>query len=173
MSRLLLLACAPLLLLSVACGGGNDDGQDEDQGDDAATQAVAGDTPTPTPELLPTPPDASEDEVILQTAAGETTFAPTMAEFRGLPHVTIEADGSKEGVSLAELGRRVSAAADSFVTIQGTRRDGRMIQFVREPLSEVGDESVLVLDESGRLNFYSSALGEEEWLINVVAVTFP
>ncbi len=172
MSRLLLLACVPVVLLFSACGGGgdNDDGPEE-TGD--ATQADGGPTVTPTPPLVQAPPDAAENDIVLQAAAGETVFSPTFAQFRGLPVITIEADGSKEGVSLAELGRRVSAPEDTTVTIQGTRLDGRKIQFVREPLSEIGEQSVLVMDEGGHLSFYSSALGEEQWLVNVLVVSFP
>ena len=166
MARLLLLACLLLIPLTIACGGGGNDDEDAEQ----TEQDLAA---TATPDLLPTPPPAGDEDPILQAAAGETVFTPTMAQFRELPWVTIDADGEKEGVSLAELARQVSAPEDTVVTIQGTRRDGRHFQFVRGPLSEIGDQSVLVLEEGGQLSFYSTALGEDQWLINVVAVSFP
>jgi hypothetical protein len=167
MARLLLLACVPLVLLGFACGGGGDDESDD------ATHAEGDVAGTPTPDFLPTPPPAGEDDPILQAAAGEMLFTPTMAQFRELPRIKIDADGEKEGVSLAELGRQVSAPQETMVTIHGTRRDGRHIQFVREPLTEIGEQSVLVLEEGGQLSFYSSALGEDQWLVNVVVVSFP
>jgi hypothetical protein len=173
MSRLALLACLPLLLLFAACGG---DGDDEDEGssEDGGAQAVPDDaTPTPTPKLLPTPPAATDDEVILTAGTEASPFTPTLAEFRQLPTTKIEADGEKEGVSLAEIARHTEAPDDTTVTIQGYRRDGRRIQFIREPLSEIGEQSVLVVGEDGRLSFYSSALGEDQWLTNVLVVSFP
>jgi hypothetical protein len=169
MSRFALFACLPLLLLLAACGGDGDDGGDSaDTGD----QAVDG-TVTPTPDLIATPPPAGDDDVILTAGTVDSPFTPTLAQFRELPTITIDADGEKEGVSLLELARQSGAPEDTTVTIQGTRLDGRKIQFVREPLSEIGEQSVLVLDEEGHLSFYSSALGEEQWLTNVLVVSFP
>ncbi len=171
MSRLLLLACVPFVLFGVACGGGDDDDDENAQGD--PTQAGTGPTATPTPDFIPTPPDAAEEDPIVQVSAGENLLTPTMADFRALPVITVDAGGQKEGVSLAELARQVSAPEGTTVTIQGTRRDGRRVQFVRQPLSDIGETSVLVLEEGGRLSFYSSNLPEEQWLINVLVVSFP
>jgi hypothetical protein len=169
MSRLALLACLPLLLLFAACGG---DG-DEDNGDsDPSEQAQDGATVTPTPQLVATPPAAADEDIILTAGSSESPYTPTLAQFRALPTTKIDADGEKEGVSLIEVARQSGAPEDTTVTIQGTRRDGRRIQFVREPLSEIGEQSVLVI-EDGRLSLYSSALGEDQWLTNVLVVSFP
>jgi hypothetical protein len=167
MPRLLLLFAVPALLLA-ACGGGGD-------GDDPATpgaEGTAGPTATPTPQLLPTPPKATDDEQILNVSSGDNVFVPTLKEFRDLPKTKIDAKGQREGVSLAELANRVSAPAEATVTLQGYRNDGRKIQFVRQPLKDIGSESVLSLDEAGRVRLFSSKLGEEEWLVNVVVVSF-
>jgi hypothetical protein len=170
MSRLALLACLPLLLLFAACGG---DGDDDDGGDaDGSDQAQDGPTVTPTPKLVATPPPAADDDPILTYGTAESPYTPTLAQFRALPQTTIEADGEKEGVSLAELASQAGIPEGTMVEIQGTRRDGRMIQFVREELSEIGEQSVLVV-EDGRLSLYSSVLGEDKWLTNVLVVSFP
>lgn len=169
MLRLLILPFVLLALFAIACGG---DGDERDaQGDAAAT--TDGPTPTATPKVLPTPPKANDDEVILTASAGQTAFTPTLKEFRELPKTRVDAQGQKEGVSLNEIATRVSAPADVFVTIQGFRSDGRMIQFVRQRLKEIGAESILLVDDSGRLRLVSSKLAETEWLVNVTVVSFP
>lgn len=171
MLRLLMLATAALALLAIACGG--DDG-DSGEADADATQAASGSpTATPTPGLLPTPPRAAEDEVILTASAGQKAYEPTLKEFRGLPRTKVEAKGQKEGVSLNEIAAKVSAAPESFVTVQGFRADGRAIQFVRQPLKDIGAESILIADDNGRLSLVSSKLAESEWLVNVTIVSFP
>lgn len=170
MLRTLLLIAPLFALLAAACGGGSDN-KAEANGPDGAG-AASGPTATATPKLLPTPPKAQDNEVIVSVSAGEMAFTPTLAEFRDLPKTTIDANGKKEGVSLAELATRVSAGSDTYVTLQGYRPDGRVIQFVRQPLAEIGAESVLVVDESGHLGLISSKVPQDSWLINVTMVTF-
>ena len=169
MRRLPFLALAAFALLAAACGG--DDGDSNSDG--GAAQADGSPTATPTPKLLPTPPKANDDEVILSASAGQTAFTPTLREFRELPRTKVDAKGQKEGVSLNEIAAKVSAPAESYVTVQGFRADGRMIQFVRLPLKDIGAESILIADENGRLNLVSSKLAESEWLVNVTVISFP
>lgn len=170
MLRTLLLIVPVFALLVAGCGGGGD-GKDEANGAEAGASGPT--TPTPTPQLLPTPPKALDDEVVLSVSSGENAFTPTLAEFKGLPRTKVDAKGEKEGVSLTALAERVSAASDSYVTLQGYRADGRMIAFIRQPLAEIGSESVLMLDETGRLYLVSSKIPEDSWLINVTMVSFP
>ncbi|MEX0782158.1 MAG: hypothetical protein WD557_05870 [Dehalococcoidia bacterium] len=170
MSRLALIACLPLLLLLAACGGDGDDNGDD--GDNSSDQGQDGATVTPTPKLVASPPPAGDDDPLLTYGTAESPYTPTLAQFQELPHTTIDAGGEKEGVSLAELASQAGAPEGTMVTIQGTRRDGRRIQFVRESLSEIGAQSVLVV-EDGRLSLYSSVLGEDQWLTNVLVVSFP
>jgi hypothetical protein len=121
-----LLLIAPLFALLVAgCGGGSDNKAEANGTDGGA--AASGPTATPTPKLLPTPPKAQDTEIIVSVSAGEMAFTPTLAEFRDLPRTTIDANGKKEGVSLAELATRVSAPSGTYVTLQGYRPDGRVI----------------------------------------------
>ena len=170
MLRLLTLPLLLLALFAAACGGGDDEKGDETADAGAVTD---GPTPTATPKLLPTPPRANDDDVILFTSAGQTAYQPTLKEFRDLPRTKINAQGDKEGVSLKDLAAKVSAPSDVFVTVQGFRSDGRMIQFVRQPLADIGAESILMVDDTGRLRLVSSKLSEGEWLINVSVVSFP
>lgn len=172
MTRLALLACIPLLLLFAACGDDDDD-QDENSGDGSGDTAQDGGTVTPTPNVIATVPPAEDGDVILTAGTADSPYTPTLAEFRQLPKTKIDADGEKEGVSLLELARQSGAPQDSTVTIQGTRPDGRVIQYVRESLGEIGEKSVLVVDEQGHLSLYSSALGKDKWLTNVLVVSFP
>lgn len=169
MLRLVLLPLVLMGLCVTACGGDSD--ESDSQGDDPAT--VDGPTATPTPKMLPTPPRATDEEVILTASAGQAAFTPTLKEFRELPKTKVDAQGQKEGVSLNEIAARVSAPPDVFVTIQGFRSDGRMIQFVRQRLKDIGAESILMVDDSGRLRLVSSKLAESEWLVNVTIVSFP
>ncbi len=169
MQRLLILPFILLALLAAACGGDKNDADDDTATANTADAATA----TPTPPLLPTPARANDDDVILTARAGETDFKPTLKEFRDLPKTKVDARGQKEGVSLNEIARKVSAPADVLVTVEGFRSDGRVIQFVRQPLKDIGAESVLLVDESGRLRLVSSKIPESEWLVNVTVISFP
>lgn len=169
MLRLFILPVVLLALFAVACGGDDD----ESDGTPDAGAVTDGPAPTATPQLLPTPPRANEEDVILFASAGQTAYEPTLKEFRDLPRTKIKAQGDKEGVSLKDLAAKVSAPSDVFVTVQGFRTDGRVIQFVRQPLADIGAESVLMVDDTGRLRLVSSKLPESEWLVNVTVVSFP
>ncbi len=169
MPRLLILPVMLLALLVAACGGDKDDADN----DTASASTTDGASPIPTPKLLPTPARANDDDVILTASAGETDFKPTLKEFRDLPKTKVNAQGQKEGVSLNEIARKVSARPDALVTVEGFRSDGRVIQFVRQPLKDIGAESVLLVDESGRLRLVSSKIPESEWLVNVTVISFP
>ena len=153
---------------AAACGG--DDG--DSNGDGGAAQADGSPTATPTPKLLPTPPKANDDEVILSASGTNSVHAHA----EGVPRASQDEGGCEgpEGRRLPnEIAAKVSAPAESYVTVQGFRADGRMIQFVRLPLKDIGAESILIADENGRLNLVSSKLAESEWLVNVTVISFP
>ncbi len=177
------LAAALILLAPAAiaaCGG-----SDSDAADAAATETATGaeatatprnaglDQPIPPDRPLPTPTPLPADLPILQVVAGGASFAPTRADLAALPVVTITAEGKQyTGVSLAELARRVAAPAEAVVTIQGTRADNLRYGAVRYALAEVGEATVVFVDESGYARFASAAIPAEQWLHTLEGIAF-
>jgi hypothetical protein len=130
-------------------------------------QPVAPDRPIPTPTPLPA------DFPILQVVAGGTGLTPTRDEFLAIPTTTITADGREfTGVTLAELARRVTAPEGAVVTIHGTRADNLRFGVIRYPLSDVAEQTVLVLDDSGYVSLASSAIPPEKWLHTLTGIAF-
>ncbi|MGE5597481.1 MAG: hypothetical protein ACM3S1_15755 [Hyphomicrobiales bacterium] len=172
----LALPLAAVLLLG-ACGGGGDDDEKDDQ-------PAAEGTPTETPigaydsqgqptvdQGLPMPTPVLDDGVAITVVGGDKTYQPTVAEFRRLPTIEIDAGGKKTGVSLQTLADQVGVTG-GVVTVQGLQANLTKIGYTRHPLADIGSNSVLVLDEQGHLNLYSTAFPEAEWLKVVVAVSF-
>jgi hypothetical protein len=173
-----------LALLLGACGG-DDDGS-PDGGDDGAaatptlspmdaqrTAVSAHDQPQvpDTPLAKPTP--VPDDTPVIQVVAGETRYTPTAAEFAGLPTTEIQADGNTvEGVTIAALASQVSGSPDAVVTIQGTRVDNLRLGAVRFGLSEIAEDTVLIMDEDGHLALASSSIPADQWLTTITGIAF-
>jgi hypothetical protein len=179
-------AAAPLALaalLSAACGGDDEAGQAT--GDDAAatptlsaadaqrTAVAAQDQPQvpDTPLAKPTP--VPSDAPVVQVVAGQARFAPTKAEFEALPTAEIQANGKTvKGVTIATLASRAGAGAGAVVTIQGTRADNLRLGAVRFALSEIGENTVVTMDDEGHLALASSFIPPEQWLNTLTGIAF-
>jgi hypothetical protein len=109
--------------------------------------------------------------IALTIASGGKTFTPTVGELTLLPKTEITAGGQKRsGPTLKALFENVSAGASGTVTIEGTRPDGKRSALIRYPLSDVGENTVLVLDGQGHVSLYSTRIPEAEWLSAIVSV---
>jgi len=168
MSRrwLLTLPLAATLLLGACGGGGDDDAEnpsEETAAADQTTQARGPGLPTPTPVA---------DEGIAVTVIGNgTTYQPTVAEFRQLPTVQIEADGTRTGPTLDVVASQVGWNESTVVTIQGLTEDLNNVAYIRYPLADIAQDTILEVDEQGHLNLYSTVLPKDDWLKVVVAIT--
>lgn len=122
--------------------------------------------PTATPLLI--------TDAVLGVVSGKNNFKPTMDDFKALEQTTVTAGGkSYTGVSLATLGSKVSAPADSgFVTVEGTLLSGVRLNVIRFATKDVAATTVLVMDSGGRLALYSSSIPGDQWLIAVTSVAF-
>jgi len=182
--RRLSLASAPVALALIlgACGG--DGGDDSDNGGDepAATPTLspmdaqratitAQDQPTVPDSPLPTPTPLTDDRPVLQVVFGANTYTPIRNEFNNLPTVEISANGKKvRGVSLAAIAEKAQAPASATVTIQGTRVDNLRLGAIRFSLTEIGTNTVLVLDDAGHVSLASSYIPPEQWLNTITGI---
>lgn len=178
-------AAAPLALaalLFAACGG-DDNGQAT--GDDATatptlsaadaqrTAVAAQDQPQVPDTPLPKPTPVPSDAPVVQVVAGQARFAPTRAEFEALPTAEIQANGKTvKGVTIATLASQVSAGAGTVVTIQGTRADNLRLGAVRFALSEIGENTVVTMDDQGHLALASSFIPPEQCLNTLTGIAF-
>jgi hypothetical protein len=177
MIRYCIAALAAATLMFAACGGGGDDAKPTASAAADASPTVSNGLQQPIGEdkVLPTPTPAAADAVALTVVAGPKTFNPLVSEFRELPATDVKVgDKTYTGVSVAALGDKVSAGEGTQVTVQGIRADGKRESVLRYPLSEVGTNSVLVIDDSGHVSFVSSdeEITNDLWLTNVTAVAF-
>lgn len=170
-------AFAAASLLFAACGGGSST-KDDAGASVAPGSATAADTsglaqPSAPDKPLPTPTPVPEDGIALTVVSKEHNYAPQAGELRDLKQDKVDAGGkSYSGVSIQTLADQVAAAAESNVTIQGIRGDGKRVGIVRFPLSEIGSNTVLVLDEQGHLALASSKIPAEQWIVAVASVAF-
>src|SRR5690606_36996520 len=162
MSRrwLLTLPLAAALVLG-ACGDGGDD--DDDAGSDE-TAVPAAETETPSGPGLPTPTPVADTGIAVTVIGNDHTYQPTLAEFRELPTVEIDAGGPKTGVPLEVVASQVGWSESTVVTIQGLTADLNRVAHIRYPLADIAQNTILAVDEQGHLNLYSSVLPEEDWL---------
>jgi hypothetical protein len=181
-SKRLLAAVAVLLLPAafVACG-------DEDDAADGATSpetngspsadsspgAAFTPTPTPRPETaLATPTPIPEGSPLVSIVAGGTALAPTASDFTAWPQTTVSVDGTEyTGVTLSAVAE-AAGASGAYFEIEGVRSDGVRYAIARHPLADLGDTSLLVLTDSGQLNFVSSSLDPAQWMSAVSAISF-
>jgi hypothetical protein len=181
--RLSYAALAPFALALVlgACGGDDDDASD---GGDEPTATptlsamdaqratvTAQDQPTvaDTPIAKPTP--IPDDVPVIQVVGAGKSYLPLRSEFESLPMTEITVDGKKvKGVSLSEVARKVGASSTAVVTIQGTRADNLRLGAVRFTLAEIGENTVLVLDEGGHVSLASSSIPPEQWLTTITGI---
>lgn len=175
------LAVAPAILLFAACGGDSKDDEQQQAGGDAAASGTpdfaandaAVEQPRAPDKPLPTPTRVAPDDVALTVVAGSEKFEPKLSELSSLPQTTIEANGKQyEGVSLAELASRVSAKPEATVTVQGRRGDNLRLGAIRFPVSQIGTDSVLFVDERGHLYLASKSVPVDQWLTVVNGVSF-
>ena len=179
-SRLTAAAATALLLMTLAfaaCGGGGDKKPAAQASGSAAASGSAEPSnglaqPSVTDQVLPTPTKAAADDVALTVVNGKESFLPTVSAFGGLPTTEVKADKSYKGVTIASLGEKVKAADGAYVTIQGVRMDGKRMSVLRLPLSDIGSNTALVLDDSGHLSLVSSSIAKDQWLTSVVSVAF-
>lgn len=164
-------------LLLAACGGGSSK-KENANASAAAASPTSADTaglaqPSAPDKPLPTPTPVPDDGTALTVVSKEHNFAPKLADLKGLKQDKVDANGkSYSGVSIQTLADQVSAKAESNVTIQGIRSDGKRVGIVRFALSEIGSNTVLVLDEKGHLALASSKIPAEQWIIAVDSVSF-
>lgn len=177
MLRLLLPFLALSGLLLVACGGDDSEpeptatGTGEPLSEVPTTGTGANQQPTPDRPLA-TPTPASDKAIALAVVAGEKHYNPTVAEFRELPVKEISAGGAKKGVLMSDLAAKVSGKEDAYVVIQGYRNDLKTLAIIRKKLSEIGSNTVFIIDEQGHVNMASSALPQIEWLRAVSSIAF-
>ena len=180
------LAAAPIALaalLFAACGGDDDDSQAA--GDDATatptlsaadaqrTAVGAQDQPRVPDTPLPNPTPVPDDTPVIQVVAGQTRYTPTKAEFGALPTAEIQAGGKTvKRVTIATLAAQVAAGADTVVTIQGTRVDNLRLGAVRFALAEIGENTVVAMDEEGHLTLASSFIPADQWLNTLTGIAF-
>ncbi|MEO9254326.1 MAG: hypothetical protein ABI305_02215 [Tepidiformaceae bacterium] len=178
--QLTAVAAVSLLLMTVAlaaCGGGDSKKATPTPSTSAVATGSAEPSnglgqPSAADQVLPTPTKAAADDVALSVVNGKETFLPKVSEFSSLPTAEIKADKSYTGVTLATLGEKVKAAADAYVTVQGVQMDGKRMSILRLPLSNIGSNTALVIDDSGHLSLVSSSIPKEQWLMAVTSVAF-
>ncbi len=172
--RRLALAAMPfaLLALTTACGDG-------EKKDDARQTTAAQETQAPNvneqPQVpdqqLPTPTPIPDTLPVLQVAFGGKVYAPTKADFGGLPKAKVSAGGKDyEGVSLAALVEKAAAGSAATATIQGTRIDNLRLGAVRFPVADISGSTVFVVDDSGHVALFSSTIPKEQWLKDVTSI---
>jgi hypothetical protein len=179
-SRLAAAVATSLLLMSLAlaaCGGGGDkkptaqaNGTATANGSAEPSNGLA--QPNATDQVLPTPTKAAASDVALTVVNGKENFQPTVSAFGELPTTEVKADKTYKGVTIAALGDKVKAADGAYVTIQGVRMDGKRMSVLRLPLSDIGSNTALVLDDSGHLSLVSSSIARDQWLTAVSSVAF-
>lgn len=183
MKRLHLAACLLLLAPAAlsACGGNNNDSSAADptatltDAEARRTEIARGlEQPVPPDTPMPTPTPLPDDLPIIQVVApGAQPFTPTKEQFRELPTTTLTVSGTEyTGVTLATLAARVGAPAGSVATIQGTRLDNLRFGAIRYPLAQVGETTLLVVNEAGYLNLVSTSIPQEQWLHTLTGIAF-
>ena len=178
-------AAALLLLVPAAAAacGGDDDAPAGDAGaaptvseaDARRTEVAQGlEQPVPPDRPLPTPTPLPDGLPVLQVVApGGTAYTPTRDEFTALPATTLKIGGKEyTGVTLAAVAAKAGAPAGSTATIQGTRMDNLRYGAIRYPLAEVGETTLLVLNEAGYLDLVSSSIPQEQWLHTLTGIAF-
>jgi hypothetical protein len=181
MRRFLLAALPLVLFVGAACGDDDGDGDGGEQADgetptlspaDAvATSDASNQQPQAPDKPLPSPTPVPDGSPLLQVVVAGNPYTPTRAEFADLPKTSIDAGGNKyEGVTLAALAEQAGAAAESVVTIQGTRSDNLRFGAIRFPLAEIGASTVLVMDESGHLLLASTSVPQDQWLKDITGI---
>ncbi len=138
-----------------------------------ASQAGLG-QPTTVDKVLPTPTAVLFSDAIVAVAAGKNSYKPTMSDFKALSASQVSVGGQTyKGVSLATIAAHVSAKTDSgYVTVQGTRSDGKRLNEIRFPTKDVASTTVFVMDSGGHLALYSSSIPKIQWLTAVTAIAF-
>lgn len=177
MIRYFMVALAAATMVFAACGGGSDKPKETASAAADASPTVSNGLQQPVSEdkVLPTPTPAAADSLALTVVAGKETYSPKVSEFKNLPTTDVKVGGKTyTGVSVAALGTKVSAGEGTSVTVQGIRADGKRESVLRYPLSQLGTNSVLVIDDKGHVSFVSSdeAIPQDLWLNSVTAVAF-
>jgi hypothetical protein len=170
--RRILLAAAPLaILLGAACGDGEDKPDDATTSPEAVLTQDSNEQPQVPDTAMPTPTPLADADPVLQVVAMGQAYTPTRGDFGGLAKTKIDAGGkSYEGVTLAALAEKAGAPQAGFVTIQGTRSDNLRFGAVRFAMSEIGTNTVLLLDESGHVSFASAGVPPEQWLKDISGI---
>lgn len=179
MTRTWMLALpAALVVVIAACGGGSGDtantppSPSPDPNAPATVGAGNGQDQPTADSGIPSATPASDTDIALSVLFKDSTYAPTVAEFRALPTVEIDAAGTKQrGVSLAVLAEKVGAQS-GLVTVQGLQGNLQRIGYVRYPLADVGSTTVFALNAEGHVDLYSSSIPAAEWLKVVSGISF-
>lgn len=170
MRRFIALAVVAGLLVSVACGGDDDDST-ADAGDEAtASGTTEAGEPTALP-ARPSPTPAPDDGKALTVRGPETRLTFTMAQIREM--ATGKVEGFEEaGVTLETLASELAFSGDTSVTFRGYRENATTYQFALGMYSELAPNTILYVNEAGQLGLKSGALEESAWLAVVDEITF-
>lgn len=167
------LAALPfaLLALATACGDG-DKKEDAQQTNAEASPTLNSNEPPQVPDkLMPTPTPIPDTLPVIQVAFSGKIYAPTKADFGGLPKAKVSAGGKEyEGVTLASLVEKAAAPSARTATIEGTRMDNLRLGAIRFPVADIGGSTVFVVDDSGHVALFSSSIPPEQWLKDVTSI---
>lgn len=171
MLRTWIFGFAAVALFAAACGDGEDKNAEATAGPSAA--AVT-ESPTLPPAPTRVPPTAVPNTGrALTVVFGQKNYTPTVDEFRQLPTVEIDVAGvRKKGVTLVSLVEKAGGGSPGFVTIEGLRASLGAEATTRYAIPAVGATTVLVLDDTGHLEMFSSSIPQAEWLKAVTALSF-
>lgn len=180
--RRIAFAAAPLalLLISAACGDGDEPGSgDLTSTADSAEQTAQAGTPTTSaneqPQVpdkeLATPTPVPDTSPVIQVGSAGNIYAPSKAEFAALPKTKLTAGGKDyEGVSLTLLAEKGTPRSGATVTIQGTRLDNLRLGAIRFPLADIAATTVLVMDPNGHITLASTSVPADQWLKDVISI---